>query len=208
MKHFSKISEAIADLHKGKMLIVVDDPQRENEGDFFMPVDTVTSRHVALMIKEGSGLLCTAITGQQRRRLQLPLMVPRSKNTEKTKVNFTISVNAAKGITTGVSAHDRTKTIKTLGDPSTQPQDLARPGHVFGLVAEQGGILKRAGHTEAAVTLAKFAGFTPAGVLCEIVGPDGRMANYSGLAKLAKKLRLKIITIRDLMTYVKQQNLG
>lgn len=208
MKIFSKIPQAIADLKNGKMLIVVDGPERENEGDFFMPIETISPRQVAVMIKQGSGILAVAITQEQRRRLKLPLMVPLLKNTEKTGVNFTISVNAAKNITTGVSAYDRTKTMKLLGNPHTKPHELVRPGHVFGLVAAQGGILKRAGHTEATVTLAKLAGFAPAGALCEIVRADGRMAAVPELAKLAKKLRLKIITIRDLIKYVKQQKIG
>lgn len=206
MIKFNTISEAIADLRRGKMLIVIDGPERENEGDFFMPVDTVTPREIAIMIKQGSGILAAAITEAQRRRLRLPLMVPRRKNTEKTKVNFTISVNARKGITTGVSAFDRAATIKILGNPRAKPADLVRPGHVLGLVSHPGGILKRPGHTEAAVTLAKLAGFEPAGVLCEIVGEDGKMGSVAHLREFARKLNLKIITIRDLIDYASPTN--
>lgn len=206
MRKFNTISEALADLRRGKMLIVVDGPERENEGDFFMPAATISPREVTVMIKQGSGLLCAAITEEQRKRLKLPLMAGPKQNTEKTRVNFTISVNARKRVTTGVSAADRTRTIKVLGNPVAEPDDLVRPGHVFGLVAAPGGIMKRPGHTEAAVTLAKLAGFAPAGALCEIVRPDGEMAAFADLRELAKKLRLKIIAIKDLIEYVKQQN--
>lgn len=206
MTKFNTISEAITDLRRGKMLIVVDGSERENEGDLFMPVATISPREVTVMIKQGSGLLCAAITEEQRRKLKLPLMVKPQDNTEKTRVNFTISVNARKRVTTGVSAADRTRTIKVLGSPIAKPNDLVRPGHVLGLVAAPEGILKRPGHTEAAVTLARLSGFTPAGVLCEIIRPDGKTANYTDLVKLAKKLRLKIIAIKDLIEYVKRQN--
>lgn len=202
---FNSIPEAITDLRRGKMLIVVDGPERENEGDFFMPADTFSPREATAMIKTGSGILAAAITEAQRKRLKLPLMVSPAQNTEKTRVNFTISVNARRGITTGVSAADRTRTIKVLGSPTAKPNDLVRPGHVLGLVAARGGILKRPGHTEAAVTLAKLAGFEPAGVLCEIVREDGKMASIADLRKFSRKLKVKIITIRDLISYVKQQ---
>lgn len=208
MKDFAKIHKALEALRHGKMLIVVDGPDRENEGDFFMPVATISPREVTMMIKQGGGLICVAMTEEQRRKLKLPLMVSRAKNTEKTRVNFTISVNARKGITTGVSASDRTRTIKVLGLNNSKPYDLVRPGHVLGLVANRAGILKRPGHTEAAVTLSKLAGFEPAGVLCEIVREDGKMATRRDLNKLARKLNLKIIMIRDLIHYVKQQKLG
>lgn len=206
MTKFNTISEAIVDLRRGKMLIVVDGPERENEGDFFIPATTISPREATLMIKQGSGLLCAAITEEQRKRLKLPLMVSPQQNTEKTRVNFTISVNARRGIHTGVSSADRTRTIKVLGNPIAKPNDLVRPGHVLGLVAARGGILKRPGHTEAAVTLAKLAGFAPAGTLCEIIRPDGKMANYADLIKLAKKLRLKIIAIKDLIEYAQYIN--
>lgn len=205
MTKFNTISEAITDLRRGKMLIVVDGPERENEGDFFMPVDKITSREVAIMIKEGSGILSVAITNEQRKRLGLPFMVSPKQNTERTGVNFTISVNARKGITTGISANDRTRTIKIFGNRNSKPEDLVRPGHVLGLVAERGGILKRPGHTEAAVTLAELAGFEPAGVLCEIIRNDGHVARHSDLVKLSRKLNLKIISISDLIQYVKHR---
>ncbi len=204
MIKFNTISEALQDLRQGKMLIVVDGKSRENEGDFFMPTETIAPQAVTIMIKKGSGMLAVAISEEQRKRLKLPLMVPPQANTEKTKVNFTISVNARQGITTGISAHDRTRTIKVLGSLNSKPQDLVRPGHVFGLVAARGGIRKRPGHTEAAVTLAKLAGFAPAGVLCEIVRADGRMARRSDLIKLSQKLNLKIVAISDLIQYVKR----
>ncbi|MCH7492277.1 3,4-dihydroxy-2-butanone-4-phosphate synthase [Patescibacteria group bacterium] len=176
MNPFCSIEKAVAEIKKGKPLILVDSPKRENEGDLYIPTDTATPKIITTMIRYGGGLVCSAITKQQANRLSLPLMVSPKKNTEKTKVNFTISVNAKKGITTGVSAFDRAKTIKVLANPKSKPSDLTRPGHVFGLVAKQGGVLEREGHTETAIDLARLANLTPAGVLCEIVRDDGRMA--------------------------------
>lgn len=206
MNYFAAISEAIEDVKKGKLLIIIDNPERENEGDFFIPADTATSDSILTMIKLGGGLICTAITEQQAANLQLPLMVNLLDNNEKTKVNFTVSVNAECDITSGVSAFDRLRTIKVLANPDSAPADLCRPGHVFGLVANDGGILARDGHTEAAVDLARLAGFTPAGVLCEIVGQDGNMAQLEELVQLSEKLDIKIITIKDLIEYVKAES--
>ncbi len=198
---FTTIEEAVADVRKGKMLII-DDPKRENEADLYIPADAATPRAITTMIKEGGGILCTAITRAQAARLDLSLMIPKSENTEKTSVNFTVSVNARRGITTGVSAHDRAKTIRLLADPRSRAENLVRPGHVFGLIARDGGVLERQGHTEAAVDLARLARRTPAGVLCEIVGKSGHMAKREELMRLARKLNIKIVTIRDLLRYL------
>lgn len=200
---FSSIPEALVDIKKGKMIIIVDNPKRENEGDFFVPAEKITPQHVVTMIRHGGGLVCAAITQDQAQRLGLPLMVNPEENTEKTKVNFTYSVNARHGITTGVSAFDRAKTIQVLADPKSCPEDIDMPGHVSGLVAKQKGLLERMGHTEASVDLARLVGFLPAGVLCEIVGQEGNMAKKNELFTLAQKLHIKIITIHDLLSYLK-----
>jgi len=207
MNYFATIPQAIEDIKQGKILIIIDNPDRENEGDFYVPVDKATPESILTMIRLGGGLICAAITKQQAVNLQLPLMIDPLENNEKTKVKFTVSVNAKIGITTGVSAFDRLKTIKTLADPKSSPSDLSRPGHVFGLVAENGGVLEREGHTEAAVDLARLSGFTPTGVLCEIVGSDGNMAKLPELIKLSQRLKLKIISIKDLIRYLKKSPL-
>ena len=159
------------------------------------------------MIRLGGGLICCAITKTQVERLFLPLMVDPSENNEKTQVSFTVSVNAKVGITTGVSAFDRAKTIKVLADPNSKPTDLVKPGHVFGLVAKNGGVLERPGHTEAAVDLAKLANLTEAGIICEILKEDGHMAKLSDLIKLSLKLDIKILTIDELIKYRKSKKL-
>lgn len=202
-KIFSSIPEAIQDIQKGKMLIVLDSSSRENEADFYIPADKITPKIITTMIRMGGGLVCTAITQRQAHNVALPLMVDSLENTETTGVNFTVSVNAKKGITTGISAYDRAKTIQVLADPKSKPDDLTRPGHVFGLIAKNGGVCKRAGHTEAAMDLAKLAGFNPAGVLCEILADDGKMAKLPHLNALAKKFNMKVILIEDLITYLK-----
>ncbi|MBI2018004.1 GTP cyclohydrolase II [Candidatus Daviesbacteria bacterium] len=204
---FSSIPNAIKDIQRGKMLILLDNPGRENEADFYIPVDKMTPEILTTMIRMGGGLVCTAITQKQAHNLALPLMVDRLENTEKTGVNFTVSVNAKKGITTGVSVYDRVKTIQILGNPKSRPKDITKPGHVLGLVAQNGGVLKRAGHTEAAVDLARLTNLNPAGVLCEILSDNGKVANYSDLEKLSKELDLKIISIDDLIKYLKQNPL-
>lgn len=198
---FCTITTAIKELKRGKMLIVVDDPRRENEGDFFCPAETISSTQMTDMIRLGGGLICVAITRNQAARLSLPLMVEPEKNLENTKVNFTVSVNAKNGVTTGVSAHDRLKTIKIVGNPKSKAEDLVKPGHVFPLIAAAGGILERQGHTEAAVDLAKVAGFSPTGVLCEIIKNDGKMARLPDLVKLVQKMQIKIVSISDLNSF-------
>ncbi|OGG63133.1 bifunctional 3,4-dihydroxy-2-butanone 4-phosphate synthase/GTP cyclohydrolase II [Candidatus Kaiserbacteria bacterium RIFCSPHIGHO2_02_FULL_59_21] len=199
---FCTIPEAVADVKKGRMLVILDSPQRENEGDLFIAADAATPAAIATMIRRAGGILCTAITEAQARRLRLPLMVPLDENREKTGVNFTVSVNAARGVTTGVSAHDRAKTIRVLADPRSRAKDIVKPGHVFGLIARRGGVLEREGHTEAAVDLARLAGKSPSGVLCEIVGKSGHMAKRAEIMDLSRKLGVKIVAISDLVAYL------
>src|SRR3989338_8925606 len=194
MNTFASIPEAINDVRKGKMLIIVDHPRRENEGDLYIAADAATPAALTTMIKHAGGILCASITEGQARRLGLPLMVPVRENKEKTGVNFTVSVSAARGITTGVSAHSRAK-------------DIVKPGHVFGLVARQGGVLEREGHTEAAVDLSRLAGRAPAGVLCEIVGSSGRMAKREEVFRLSKRLGIQIVAISDLIAYLREHPL-
>ncbi len=205
-KYFCTIDEAISEIKKGKMLILIDNPKRENEGDLYISADKVTPKAITAMIRFGGGLICAAITAEQANRLQLPLMVEGMANTEKTKVNFTVSVNAKKGIFTGVSAYDRAKTIKVLTSPKSVPQDLVKPGHVLGLIAKDGGVLEREGHTEAAVDLARLAGLNPAGVLCEILRKDGKVARLPDLYQLSQKLNIKIVSIDDLVEYLRHKS--
>lgn len=193
------IEDAIVEMREGRMLIVVDDEDRENEGDLIMAADRVTSDSVNFMATHGRGLICVALILERLEQLDLRPMV--SDNTAKLTTAFTVSVDAAEGTTTGISAHDRAKTIEVLLDPATQPSDLARPGHIFPLRAERGGVLSRAGHTEASVDLARMAGLTPAGVLCEIMSSDGTMARVPELMEFAKGHGFKIITIKDLIAY-------
>ena len=199
MSRFSSIPEAIEEYRKGNILIIVDDEDRENEGDFVVSADSITPEKINFMTKYGRGLICVAMTGERLDELDLQLMV--TKNTSKLGTSFTISVDAINRTTTGISAKDRAETVKALIDPTTRPEDLARPGHIFPLRAEKGGVLSRAGHTEAAVDLSRLAGLTPAGVLCEIMDDDGSMARLPKLEKLAERFNLKILTIRDLIAY-------
>src|SRR3990167_7271346 len=205
--NFCSVPEAIEEIRKGRMLIVVDSPKRENEADLYIPADAATGENINTMLKYGGGIVCAAITPMQAHNLQLSAMVPLAQNTEKTGVNFTVSVNAKRGITTGVSAYDRAKTIRILANPKSRAEDITKPGHVFGLVARAGGLLKREGHTEAAVDLARLAGRRPAGVLCEIVGANGRMARGAEIARLSQKLRIKIVAIKDIVRYLRARPL-
>jgi len=199
MYKFNTIEEAIEDFREGKILIVIDDEDRENEGDFIMAATKVTPENVNFMAKHGRGLICVPMTQERLDELELDAMV--KKNTAHHGTQFTISVDAKKNTTTGISAADRAQTIKTLVDPDTNPYDLARPGHIFPIKAEKGGVLSPAGHTEAVVDLARLSGLYPAGVLCEIMDDDGSMARVHKLMKIAHKYNLKIITIRDLIEY-------
>lgn len=201
--NFCTVPEAIEEIRKGRMLIVVDSPKRENEADFYMPADAATPESINMMLKHGGGIVCTAITVGQAHNLQLPAMVPLAENTEKTGVNFTVSVNAKRGVTTGVSAHDRAKTIRILANPKSRAGDIVKPGHVFGLVARAGGLLKREGHTEAAVDLSRLGERSPAGVLCEIVGKNGRMAKSDEILRISRKLKIKIVAIKDVVRHLR-----
>ena len=194
------ISDAIEDVRKGKIIIVVDDENRENEGDFICAADLVTPELINFMAKHARGLICTPITEKRSRKLNLYPMV--SNNTDPMDTAFTVSVDLkGSGVTSGISASDRSKTIKAIVDNNTKPDDLARPGHIFPLIAKDGGVLRRTGHTEAAIDFARLAGCSPAGVICEIMSEDGSMARVPELIKVAKKLDLKIVSIEDLVAY-------
>ena len=196
----NSIEEAIEDIRKGKIVIVVDDENRENEGDFIAAAEKVTPQLVNFMIKYGRGLLCAPLTSKRCEELKLDLMV--GKNTDPLKTQFTISVDKiGKNCTTGISASDRSETIKALANPKTKEEDLARPGHIFPLKAMDGGVLRRSGHTEAAVDLCKLANLKPAGIIVEIMNDDGSMARLPELIKISKKFNLKIISIEDLIKY-------
>jgi 3,4-dihydroxy 2-butanone 4-phosphate synthase/GTP cyclohydrolase II len=196
----NSIEEALLDIQKGKLVIVVDDENRENEGDFIGAAEHVTPEMVNFMATHGRGLICTPITEALARSLELELMV--GKNTVLHETQFTVSIDLiGEGCTTGISAQDRAKTIKSLTSPETKPKDLGRPGHIFPLIAREGGVLRRSGHTEAAVDLAKLAGCEPVGILVEILNEDGTMARLPELIKIAKKHDLKIISIEDLIEY-------
>ncbi len=194
------IEAALEDLKKGKLLIVVDDEDRENEGDFVTAARNVTPEIINFMSKHGRGLICAPITEARCEELKLNLMV--ENNTVLHQTPFTVSVDLiGNGCTTGISAHDRSKTVQALIDPATRPDDLGRPGHIFPLRARDGGVLRRTGHTEATVDLARLAGMEPAGVLVEIMNDDGTMARMPQLQEIAKKFDLKIISIKDLIEY-------
>ena len=196
---FCSIEQAIQDIREGKILIVVDDEDRENEGDFIMAAECVTPEAVNFMAKHGRGLICLPTTQKRLEDLGLGMMV--DKNTAKMGTPFTVSIDAIHGTTTGISAFDRAQTVKVFINPKTKPSDLARPGHIFPLAAREGGVLKRAGHTEAVVDLARLAGVYPSGVLCEIMSDDGTMARLPELQEIAEKFGLKIATIADLIKY-------
>ncbi|TVR38783.1 MAG: bifunctional 3,4-dihydroxy-2-butanone-4-phosphate synthase/GTP cyclohydrolase II [Bacteroidia bacterium] len=204
---FNTIEEAIEDIRKGKVVIVADDEDRENEGDFIAAGETITPEIINFMATHGRGLICAPITRQRCEQLDLDLMVP--NNTALHETPFTVSVDLkGKGCTTGISAADRAKTVKALADPNTKPTDLGRPGHIFPLRAREGGVLQRAGHTEASIDLARLAGLEPSGVLVEIMNDDGSMARLPELFKIAERFNLKIISIEDLIAYrVKNESL-
>lgn len=196
---FATIPEALEELRAGKMLIVVDDEDRENEGDFVMAAEKITPEAVNFMATHGRGLICVPTTGERLEELGLPMMVER--NTAKLGTAFAVSVDAVRGTTTGISAYDRAITIKTFADPNAKPEDLARPGHVHPLRAVDGGVLVRAGHTEAVVDLVRLAGLGSSGVLCEILSEDGSMARLPELVEIANRWDMKIVTIADLIKY-------
>lgn len=196
----NKIEDAIEDIKQGKVIIVVDDEDRENEGDFLTAATNATPEVINFMAMHGRGLICAPLTEERCYELKLDLMV--GNNTAIYETNFTVSVDLnGHGCTTGISASDRSKTILALINPETKPDELGRPGHIFPLIAKEGGVLRRAGHTEAAVDLARMAGFPPAGVLVEILKEDGEMARLPDLLEIAKQFNLKIISIKDLIAY-------
>jgi len=193
------IQEAIEAIKAGKTVIVVDDEDRENEGDFLTAARNATPETINFMVRYGRGLVCAPITKQRARELDLDLMV--SHNTTSHETNFTVSVDLLNNCTTGISASDRSRTVLALIDPALKPEDLGRPGHIFPLIAKDGGVLRRTGHTEAAIDLSVLAGFEPAGVICEIMKEDGEMARLPELLELAKEFDLKIVSIKDLIAY-------
>src|SRR3954463_11715799 len=196
---FDKVDDVIADIAAGEMVIVTDDADRENEGDLVMAAEKATPAAVNFMAKHGRGLICVPVSNERAEQLGLQRMV--AQNREMYRTDFTVSVDAAHGVTTGISAHDRAATITTIANPKSSPDDLVQPGHVFPLRAKDGGVLRRAGHTEAAVDLARMAGLEPAGVLCEILHDDGTMARLPELMEFREKHGLRICTIQSLIAY-------
>jgi 3,4-dihydroxy 2-butanone 4-phosphate synthase / GTP cyclohydrolase II len=196
---FDPIEEVLAEIRQGRLVIVTDDANRENEGDLILPAEKATPELINFMIRYTSGVICVPMEGKDLDRLELPLMTLR--NTESMRTAYTISVDAKEGVTTGISAADRSRTIRLLSDPGTEAQDLVRPGHVFPLRYREGGVLRRAGHTEAAVDLARLAGLAPAGVLAEVVNDDGSMARLPDLLEFKRKHNLKICSIEGLIAY-------
>jgi 3,4-dihydroxy 2-butanone 4-phosphate synthase/GTP cyclohydrolase II len=198
---FSSIDEALEDIRAGKFVIVADDEGRENEGDLICAAELVTPEMINFMISEARGWVCLALTAERAEALELPMMVERNTDSQLTAFTVTIDADTRFGVTTGISAYDRATTIRVAVDASARPQDLRRPGHISPLIAKPGGVLQRAGHTEAAVDLARLAGFTPAGVICEIINPDGTMARVPQLFAFARKHGLKVINIAQLIAY-------
>ena len=199
----NKIEQAIEDIRQGKMVVVVDDENRENEGDLVMAAEKVTPEAVNFMAKEGRGLICAPMTGEDLDRLDLSLMVAEQQDNFRTA--FAVSVDAKAGVTTGISAHDRARALQILSASDSKPSDLVRPGHIFPLKYRAGGVLRRAGHTEATVDLALLAGLRPVGVLCEIMKDDGTMARMDDLKLFAQKHGLKMITIAELIRYRREK---
>ncbi len=196
---FATIEQAIEDIRQGKMVVVCDDEDRENEGDLIMAAERVRAEDVNFMARYGRGLICLTLTRERCRQLRLPLMVSDTDSAHRT--NFTLSIEAAEGVTTGISAHDRAHTVLTAVAPSARPEDLRQPGHIFPLMAQPGGVLSRAGHTEAGCDLARLAGLSPAAMIVEILNDDGTMARRPDLERFAKMHDLKIGTIADLIRY-------
>ncbi len=195
----SRVEEVLEDIKQGKMVIIVDDEDRENEGDVMMAAEMATPEAVTFMARYACGLICLSLTEERARKLKLPLMV--RDNTSPYRTAFTVSIEARHGVSTGISAYDRSTTILAAIDEATQAEDLSRPGHIFPLIARNGGVLVRVGHTEASVDLARLAGLKPAGVICEVMNEDGRMARLPDLEVFAEKHGMKIVTIADLIKY-------
>lgn len=205
MKEFkiAEIEEALSDIKNGKMVIVIDDEDRENEGDFVMAAEFVTSKAINFMAKVGRGLICTPVSGRIAKKFDLNLMV--SENTSSHTTAFTVSIDH-KDCATGISAYDRFLTIKELANPLAKAEDFLRPGHIFPLIAKDGGVLKRRGHTEATLDLLKLSGLSEVGIICEIMNEDGTMARVPDLLKLTQKYDLKLITIEDLKQYLDKKH--
>ncbi|SFB33126.1 3,4-dihydroxy 2-butanone 4-phosphate synthase [Rhizobium sp. NFR07] len=199
----SKIEDAIEAIRRGDMVVVVDDQDRENEGDIVIAADAVAPKDIAFMMNHARGLVCIAMEGERLDALDIPLMV--SRNTESLKTAFTVSVDYIPGTTTGISAADRTATVRALAEGSARPEDFARPGHIFPLRAHPDGVRARPGHTEAAVELARLAGRAPAGVICEVANDDGTMARLPHLEIFAEKHGLLVVTIEDLVTFLEDR---
>jgi 3,4-dihydroxy 2-butanone 4-phosphate synthase/GTP cyclohydrolase II len=200
---FAPISEAVEAVRRGEFVLVVDDADRENEGDLIVAAEKVTEGHIAFMVRHTSGLVCLPVVGERLDELRLPLMV--AENTDSHRTAFTVSIDFIHGTTTGISAADRAATIRAVTDDGTRPTDLARPGHIFPLRYREGGVLKRAGHTEAAVDLARLAGLYPAGALCELVNDDGTMARLPQLERFAAEHGIPLVSIADLITHRRQR---
>lgn len=199
-----RIKKAIFALQSGQGIIILDDEKRENEGDLVFACENMTVEQMALTIRYGSGIVCLCITESKRKQLNLPMMV--KKNTSLYRTGFTVTIEASKGITTGVSAQDRLTTIQAAISDNAKPSDFNRPGHVFPLRADEGGILSRAGHTEAAIEIVSLAGFKPLGVICELTNKDGTMARTPDIIKFAENKNMQILTITDLIIYIKNIN--
>ncbi len=195
----ARVQKAIAEIRRGRMVVVTDDEGRENEGDLVMAAEKITASAVTFMAKEGRGLICLSLTDDQVRQLNLPLMA--TDNTSPFQTAFTVSIEAAHGVTSGISAADRAHTIKAAIRPEARPADLSRPGHVFPLRARNGGVLVRPGHTEVSVDLARLAGFVPAGVICEVMNDDGTMARRPDLERFARRHKLLLLSVADVITY-------
>ncbi|WP_332302493.1 3,4-dihydroxy-2-butanone-4-phosphate synthase [Rhizobium sp. GR12] len=199
----AKIEDAIEAISRGEMVIVVDDEDRENEGDIIAASDSITPQQIAFMMNHARGLICVAVPGERLDALDIPLMV--SRNTESLKTAFTVSVDYIPGTTTGISAADRAKTVRALVSEGSRPEDFARPGHIFPLRANPEGVLGRTGHTEAAVDLCRLAGKYPCGTICEIANDDGTMARLPQLEVFAERHGLLVVTIKDLVSYLKSE---
>ena len=200
------IENALADFRAGKFVIIVDAEDRENEGDLAIAAEFATPQAINFMAREGRGLICLAMTGERLDELRIPMMVPPNENTARFSTAFTVSVEARRGVTTGISAFDRATTIRALIDPATRPEDIVRPGHVFPLRAAEGDVLERPGQTEASVALARLAGLYPAAAICEIMNDDGAMARLAELESFAARHRLKIISTADLIAYRQRED--
>lgn len=201
----TRVDNALQALREGRGVLLLDDEDRENEGDIICAAETLTTEQMALMIREGSGIVCLCLTDEQADKLQLPPMV--SVNDSKNQTAFTVSIEARYGVTTGVSAKDRVTTVKTAANPTAEPEDLARPGHVFPLRARKGGVLARRGHTEGTVDLMQMAGLLPSGVLCEVTNPDGTMAKTPEIVAFGKLHNMPVLTIEDMVQYRVQYDL-